>query len=339
MFEFISKENLEALTASREGETKLGETLYTLKNWDDLDHRNEKFVVLGLKEDIGIRANLGKAGAANAWDVFLSAFCNVQQNSFFNIKNVLIAGVYNPRDLMQKAATLTSGNDTDLKKLRSLTNKVDEALIPIVQQIVNSGKIPVLIGGGHNNAFPIISGCSSALKKPLNCLNIDPHADFRALEGRHSGNGFSYAYNQQKLMKYAVWGLHEGYNNQVILDAFSENSHLSFTTMEQLLHKTLDERDSLLKNTLHWLGTDALGLELDCDSIEGFPASALNASGFSINEIRHTVSTISALSAPVYFHICEAAPCLTSHESEKAKMGKRLAYFVLDFIKAHPTWN
>ncbi len=339
MFEFISSDSLKTFTSSREGETKLGDVLYCLKNWEDLKHRKEKFVVLGIKEDIGIRANFGKAGAANAWDTFLSAFCNVQQNSFFNVENLVVAGAYHPSDLMQQAEDLNPLKKEDLKTFRTLTAQVDEAVIPIIKNIIGLGKIPIIIGGGHNNAYPILTGAANALKKPLNCLNIDPHADFRALEGRHSGNGFSYAHAENALKRYAVWGLHEGYNNQTILDAFSENGNLSFTLMEQLLHKTFAENDSLLKNTLNWLGMDALGLELDCDSIEGFPASALNASGFSVNEIRQTVSTTSALSAPIYFHVCEAAPGLASHESDKAKMGKQLAYFVIDFIKAHPTWS
>lgn len=54
---------------------------------------------------------------------------------------------------------------------------------------------PIAIGGGHNNAYPMLKGYSLAKKEKINAINCDPHADFRALEGRHSGNGFSYAVN------------------------------------------------------------------------------------------------------------------------------------------------
>jgi arginase family enzyme len=30
----------------------------------------------------------------------------------------------------------------------------------------------------------------------VNAINFDAHSDFRILEGRHSGNGFSYAYEE-----------------------------------------------------------------------------------------------------------------------------------------------
>ena len=43
-------------------------------------------------------------------------------------------------------------------------------------------------------------------------VNLDPHADFRATEGRHSGNGFSYAYMDGALGFYHVVGLHPGKN-------------------------------------------------------------------------------------------------------------------------------
>jgi formiminoglutamase len=35
----------------------------------------------------------------------------------------------------------------------------------------------------------------------VNAINFDAHSDFRILEGRHSGNGFSYAYEEGFLKK------------------------------------------------------------------------------------------------------------------------------------------
>jgi arginase family enzyme len=41
-------------------------------------------------------------------------------------------------------------------------------------------------------------------RKTINAINFDAHSDFRILEGRHSGNGFSYAYEEGFLKKYFV---------------------------------------------------------------------------------------------------------------------------------------
>lgn len=335
-FEFCTKQTLRQLTASRAGENKLGQCLETLSGFDALENYSQRFVLLGVAEDIGIRANLGRAGAAGCWDEVLKALCNVQSNTFFEGNDLLIAGCLNPVDLMQEARHLHTNSWEDLERLRKLTGEVDLLLYPIIERIVRAGKTPIIIGGGHNNAYANLVGSSKALGTRLSCLNIDPHADFRALEGRHSGNGFSYAHVEDALHKYFVWGLHEGYNNQTILDTFEKNATLAFHSFEQLLSKDLAEKDSMLKHALAWLDKP-IGLELDLDSIEGFPASALNVSGFNLNEVRHYVRTVSALTQPVYFHICEGAPALA--EEGKSLVGKRIGYLIVDFIKAHAVWN
>lgn len=71
--------------------------------------------------------------------------------------------------------------------------KIDAVVAETVKKILSAGKIPITIGGGHNNAFGIIKGASEAFEKPVNVLNIDAHTDLRKLEHRHSGNGFSFA--------------------------------------------------------------------------------------------------------------------------------------------------
>jgi formiminoglutamase len=49
----------------------------------------------------------------------------------------------------------------------------------------------------------------------VNAINFDAHSD-RILEGRHSGNGFSYAYEEGFLKKYFIFGLHEIYLKSVL---------------------------------------------------------------------------------------------------------------------------
>lgn len=63
-----------------------------------------------------------------------------------------------------------------------------------MSEIVSAGVVPIVIGGGHNNSYGMLRGSSKGLNSQVNAINIDPHADFRELEGRHSGNGFSYAF-------------------------------------------------------------------------------------------------------------------------------------------------
>ena len=87
----------------------------------------------------------------------------------------------------------------------------------VVERIRSGGAIPIVIGGGHNNSYGCLKGDSSSARKcNVNCLNIDAHSDLRALEGRHSGNGFSYAKEEGALGAYFMWGLQENYTPEYI---------------------------------------------------------------------------------------------------------------------------
>ncbi|MEI9959443.1 MAG: arginase family protein [Ferruginibacter sp.] len=83
---------------------------------------------------------------------------------------------------------------------RHAVNIIDEEVENMLKVIAAAKKIPIVIGGGHNNAYPIIKGVAKGLVKAgaiplaqINCVNLDAHTDYGATEGRHSGNGFKYA--------------------------------------------------------------------------------------------------------------------------------------------------
>ena len=44
------------------------------------------------------------------------------------------------------------------KKLSELVDKIDKEVSHIIANIVKAGKIPIVIGGGHNNAYGNIKG-------------------------------------------------------------------------------------------------------------------------------------------------------------------------------------
>jgi formiminoglutamase len=70
-------------------------------------------------------------------------------------------------------------------------------------------KIPVVIGGGHNNAYPLLKGAAKGLQQAqqtplpqINCINLDAHTPVTGPEeGRHSGNAFRYAESDGFLQK------------------------------------------------------------------------------------------------------------------------------------------
>jgi formiminoglutamase len=313
-------------TSIREGELKIGEVISCLKENSlsiealdlELKASSATYALVAIPEDIGVRANYGKKGARHAYEAFLRYFVNIQKNEFIDETKVLVIGEIFVEDLLKE-----SDETEDIKDLRDLTSEVDERVFPVIECIVKSGKTPIVIGGGHNNSYGIIRGVSQGLKAPVQVLNIDPHADFRAEEGRHSGNGFRYAYTQKFLANYAVFGLQENYNNQTILDAFRQNENLHYTAFSPSL-------DALsLTEFLKQLGP-SIGLEIDLDSIKDMPTSAISPIGFSEDQIIEFVTLVAKEKRVLYYHLAEGAP----HEHMTYKVGKFLSQLVSDIMKA-----
>jgi formiminoglutamase len=330
-----TQDELFKLVRVRAGEQKLGEAIRPLSNnWQhDLAASDCKFVLLGIAEDIGVRANYGRAGASTAFRPALESFLNQQSNQFLDTDSLVVLGEIVVDDLMKAAADLDVKREADLKELRSLVAELDERVTEVIRFIVKLNKIPIVIGGGHNNAFGNIKGASMALNKKINVINCDPHLDFREADGRHSGNGFTYAYEQQFLNKYAVFCMHEQYNNQKALQKFQKDpQHLYYNTFESVFIKEEIDFKTALAQCLGFLNDAACGIEIDLDAITNVPSSAKTSSGISPTQARQFIYQCASKTKPIYLHIAEAAPVL-SHIKADNKTGKLIAYLISDFIK------
>jgi formiminoglutamase len=314
-FQQSTKDAVLSYVSLREGEVKLGEKVSV---YADLDSFDGKYVVLGVKEDVGPRANLGLSGSDAGYACFLKRFLNMQSNSFLTGEEVLMLG----------EVCVDSVVD-ELDVLRSGVEELDDLLVSLLMPIYEKGLFPILIGGGHNNAYALIKACSMVQNKAMDVVNCDPHADFRALEGRHSGNSFSYAKKEGWLANYAVLGLHQQYNSQSMLDRLVEEE-CYVTFFEEYL---TDQRDFLadVDDVLRQVKDTVLGVELDMDAIINMPSSAFTPSGFTLEEARRYLIKCAKSKKAAYLHLPEAAP---KNEREEAVVGKALAYLVSDFIKS-----
>lgn len=307
-----------ALTLLREGETKLGENIQTISAFEELAHCSAHFVLLGIPEDIGVRANHGIAGTGSVWNPVLKTLLNVQSNRFLNGSEVLLLG----------HIEIEEPQEIGIAALQAKVEEIDELVYPIIQKIVALGKIPIVIGGGHNNAYPIIKGLSIAKEKAIDVINIDAHADLRNPQGRHSGNAFSYALKDGYLKKYGVFGLHENYNNNDMLNLISTSSNMSAIYFDELI-KTKDRTTiwpDFIKPFDYYMG-----LEIDLDSIENVLSSASTPSGFTLNDMRRLV--LNTKKKLAYLHLCEGAVQLSDGRSDQST-AKTIVYLATDFIKA-----
>lgn len=323
-------EDLKQHTRWRWGETKLGQSLATLPPDQQLKDQEAQFVLLGIPEDIGVRANYGRPGTALAWKAFMDAFCNLQHNRHVSPENILVLGTIACQDLSQEASELQTDDPFFPTKIGGLIKELDDRVSECIQAIVAADKFPVVIGGGHNNAYGMLKGSSLALDKPINCINIDAHTDFRPTEHRHSGNGFSYARETGHLGRYFMHGLHKNYTSEAIWKRLEEDSDCAYSLFERWICMSPDQQQQLWAKQLKWLSNAAIGLEIDLDSIAGMGSSAMSPSGFSLEQVRSMVVQLKNNKKLCYAHICEGAP---KHESFPGQVGKALAALVSDLIE------
>ncbi|GAA4243707.1 formimidoylglutamase [Winogradskyella damuponensis] len=331
---FTEKEQ-QLLLKKRTGETKFGEHVQLTTNltniYDDIVNLDVDFVLFGIKEDIGVYGNLGQTGTYKAWEATLKVLLNVQSNSFTQAKRVLILGHLEYSDKREELLTLNTSKKKNLNKIRKYTETIDKDVTHIVSSIIKAGKIPIIIGGGHNNAYGNIKGSALANNERVNVINFDAHSDFRAEEGRHSGNGFSYAYAEGFLKNYFVFGLHENYTSDTLLKTMKKVKSIKYNTYEAIeVRKELDF-NSEMKNALTHVSEKPFGIEIDCDAIKNIPSSAMTPSGFSVKKARRFVNYFGKHENATYLHICEAAPT----QKTETKVGKLITYLITDFIRAH----
>ena len=224
-FKAYSKHDVLAMVKLRRFETKIGERVQLLSDPDNvvvsIRNLNASYIVFGIPEDIGVQANSGTAGTSTAWFSFLQSFLNIQSNDFLAGEEIALIGYFDFTDLQSLIDKNAHDTEEKIEAYRHAVNTIDEEVEGLTKAIVAAGKIPIAIGGGHNNSYPLIKGAAKGLHElqkipipQINCINLDAHTDFRPSEGRHSGNGFRYAEEDGFLQKYCVLGVHEKYLQQ-----------------------------------------------------------------------------------------------------------------------------
>ncbi|WP_394330722.1 formimidoylglutamase [Lacinutrix jangbogonensis] len=332
----MSKSKIEELVVTRSGESKFGEQIIILPSltniYDDLINLDVKHVLIGIPEAVGVFANYGKSGASKAWDATIKILLNTQNNHLNRPEQLLILGHLDFSEAQKQLSKWDQNNEKHIKKARALVSEIDKEVSDVIYNVVKAGKIPIVIGGGHNNAYGNIKGSSLALNKKINVVNFDAHTDFRALEGRHSGNGFSYAFAEGFLNRYFIFGIHKNYNSQNILnEALNADNSIKYNTFESIEVQKIYKYKSEMKKALKYVSQDAFGIEIDCDAIANVPSSAQTPSGFSVNQARQFVHFFGSHKKTSYLHICEAAPT----KKTATQVGKLITYLITDFIRAN----
>jgi formiminoglutamase len=341
-FKRYSKSDLLSLTRVRRFETKMGENIALLNEGDlpqAVKNLSAQYVIVGIPEDIGVQANYGKPGTSTAWIPFLQAFLNCQSNDFLSGEDIAVIGHFDFNDLQVLIDKNAASEEEKLEAYRHAVNQIDDEVESLIKLLVSEEKTPIVIGGGHNNAYPLLKGAAKGLHAAqqipipqINCINLDAHTDYRPAEGRHSGNGFRYAEDDGFLQKYCAVGVHENYLPQNVWIDIVNNPFMDIITYEDIfIHEKRSFRQAV-SHAIEFTADNFCGIELDLDVVQNVLSSGCTPSGIQPLQARQYINLCAAHTKACYLHICEGAARL-SDGAQDDRTGKLVAYLVSDFVK------
>ncbi len=229
--------------------------------------------IIGVPTDEGVKRNGGRVGAKDGPDAIRAEFYK---------KTPFVIG----KDASPSAVPVFDfGNVKIGKTLEETHTRLSET----VQTLAAAGIVPIVLGGGHDIAYPNFVGFSSG-KRNVGVINIDTHLDYRKpIPKRNSGTSFrqmldhpSSALNAMNLVEVGI----QSFANAA--DHYSELVERGATVFSlrdvraEGVAKTLD-----LAYELATASVDSLYMSFDLDVVHSTDAPGVSAplpTGFTAEE-------------------------------------------------------
>lgn len=332
-------DHLSAVLEHQRGEIKLGERINLLNASQNIEKALEEchaeYVLVGVPENIGVKAKTGRTNNTLIWEDTLKNLLNLQDNDFNNGAKLCLLGHLDFSEEMEVADTLDINHKKQKKIYYQLVEQIDKEVSHLVFTILKSGKLPIIVGGGQNNSYGAIKGAALASGHAINAINFDAYSHFLLTEGRHSGNSFSYAFEEGFLKKYFVFGLHENYTSKGVLDAFKkESKKIRYSTYEEMIVREEKNFKIEIQQALKFLEKEGFGIDVDLDATTIFSGESVFSSGFHARELRQFVNLIGKSDKVNYFQIAEGSSVVSENNSSE-QIGKLISILIMDFIKSH----
>jgi len=257
-------------------------------------------VIVGVPQHIGVERNGGRPGAEGAPLHIRSAFTKLATSAVERaIKN-------------EQLVVCDAGDiDTSGKTLEQIHDEQHD----VVTSLLNAGCVPILLGGGHDTAWPTIHALNY-VGAPYGVINIDAHADVRPLiDGTRSHSGSPF---RQMLTDTSSTLAPASFLEFGLQQASVSRAHLDFIAhygMHAIMLDHIRERgiraawdDALFTATQ---SAKKLYVSLDMDAVASAYApgvSAPAAAGFTPEEVLYCVRTAAAHHALCAFDIVEVNP-------------------------------
>ena len=305
-----------------------------------MQESNAKYVVFGVKENVGIRANGENSADKNVWWPFLESFLNIQSNDFLDGEEIMVLGYFDFSDMENVIEANSQSFDEKTEAYRHAVTRVDTEVEQMVHLITQNKKLPIVISNGNNNAYPCIKGAAKGWYKSgeisfsqVNAVNLDVLSGYGPIEGRHSGNSFRYAEEDGYLEKYCMVGLNENQITQNVWMDIVNNPFLDCITYEDIFIHEKKNFIQAVGDACDFTDDTLCGIEINAGAISPMACNDINASGIELRYARQFVNYAALDLKPAYLHISNEVKEIFSSQYN-IPAGKFVSYLVSDFVKA-----
>ncbi|MFF2549900.1 formimidoylglutamase [Nocardia sp. NPDC058058] len=283
----------------------------------DPDASESRCVLIGFASDEGVRRNKGRQGAAAGPHALRAALASMALNDPV---------------LLEDAGTIAV-TDTDLESGQARLGRA-------VAAAIDSGRLPVVLGGGHEVAFGTYLGVAAALAREsgtrLGILNLDAHFDLRGEPVPSSGTPFRQILEAEHAaggsIRYDVLGISQPSNTRALFDTADRFD----------VHYLLDDRcgpadyalvDAFIADLLD--AVDLLYLTIDLDVLPAAVApgvSAPAAYGVPLDTIQRVCDRVAMSGKLIAVDVAELNPGLDI-DNRTARTAARLIHRM---VTRHP---
>lgn len=220
--------------------------------------------ILGVPTDEGVKRNGGRIGAKDAPDAI--------RTELYKRTGFVLGKETSPSSL----PIFDFGNIKIGKTLEETHDKLAET----VSLLIANNVIPIVLGGGHDIAFPNFLGFSKG-KQTVGVINIDTHLDFRKpIPKRNSGTSF------RQMLDHHTSALNAMNFVEVGIQSFanSEEHYTELTERGATVFSLRDVREDGMTKVMELAyelaaaSTDSLYISFDMDAVKGSDAPGVSAS-------------------------------------------------------------
>jgi formiminoglutamase len=331
----FSKLYLHKLIKPDSGESVIGETVQYLSGscniYDDLLDMDVDYVIFGIHENIGAFANRYLTDGKSLFKSIIKMLMNLHSDHESDLKKFAVLGFLDFSKEIEIISQLDHRKFSDIKKARKLVSDIDGYVTKYIHDIVKSGKIPIVIGGGQNNAYGCIKGCSLAINQPINAINLDYYTDFGLEEGRHNANGFAYAFAEGFLHKYFIQGLKEiNLSDYMFKRIVRLKKRVQYNSLESIKIRQEIGWKKSLKRASNFIGQSSFGIEIDWRVVKRYNSDD-SIIGFDYRDVERFVDHFTTNKIPKFIHFAELNG-YGLNKAERKNISRHVAQLIFNIL-------